>query len=268
MAKRKMKNAGGRSGTWKKKASSQLVTKSDVYSMINQRTSGLLGIEKKFLRSHFINTSTALGEATNDAPKTFHYTGFSGGTNLFACRLGDSATDREGSQITVDSLTVKGRLMIEAIGTSAITSIAACRWKILLVLDKQVNGTAPVLSDILDSAKEKTGGVLDGWNLLAYPKIENQARFRVLAQKTIIHNPVAPTLGSTGIYHQPSAMYDFSFHKKWANGLKVNYVTNGNDDAAVADNGVFFFAVQEDEDLLFAHPVAYLRAATSLRFRG
>lgn len=87
-------------------------------------------------------------------------------TLLNGVATGDDFTDRDGRRINMKSLFITGR--ISPIDSNTLDTIS----RLIVVYDKQSNGAAPVITDVL-----KTANSVDQLNL------NNRARFQVLVDK-------------------------------------------------------------------------------------
>jgi len=97
---------------------------------------------------------------------------------------GDDYTQREGRQITVKAVQVRGYFARPA----NTVGFEACHCRGILVLDTQVNGTIATMAEILESV-----------NSLSYNNLSNRERFKVLADiNTVLTKRVATTLTNDG----------------------------------------------------------------------
>lgn len=89
-------------------------------------------------------------------------------TNLVVIPQDATESGRIGRRVTVKSINIRGQFDLASTGTVANTSDAV---RFLVVLDKQANGAAYAVLDVLATA---------GYN--AHRDLENEGRFRVLAE--------------------------------------------------------------------------------------
>jgi len=90
-------------------------------------------------------------------------------TLLNGCSLGDNLNNRDGRQIFIQSIQIKFRAEFNAAAATA----SPCRF--ILFQDKQANGAAPAVSELLDMS---TAGAVDALRLLTTRK-----RFKILADR-------------------------------------------------------------------------------------
>lgn len=86
---------------------------------------------------------------------------------LNGCARGDDINERVGRQITIVGLQLKATSLVTA-GTGVDQT-----HRLLIVVDKQANATAPAITDVLDAV-----------STTAFPKLENRNRFRILYDKS------------------------------------------------------------------------------------
>jgi hypothetical protein len=169
---------------------------------------------------------------------------------------GDSAQSRNGRQISMDNITVKGAVYLPAQAWTGAGENAPTI-TVFLVLDKQSNGATLNSEDVFSN---QSGGPDNLCSL--FRNMEYITRFTVLKKWSVEGNEWGSMAGSatnaTGCYRTFTIYHDFK-------GKKVNFVPahTAAGIAGVVDNSV--------------HLIAYANAATStptitynarLRFRG
>ena len=227
-----------------------VIPDTQVRRALNYRTAGLMGIERKFYDTWkapagLVSGNTASAEMD---PATLDC--------LNAPPQGDGGSERDGRQITMENITVKGSVYIPAQAWVAagenLPSIT-----VHLVLDKQANAATLNSEDVFSNP---SGGPDNLCSL--FRNMEHISRFNVLKTWKMEASEWGSIAGSatnaTGIYKTFTIYHDFK-------GKKVNFIT-GTPTAgisAVSDNAV--------------HLIAYANAGTStptitynarMRFRG
>lgn len=88
------------------------------------------------------------------------------------CAPGDGASNRDGRQITIQSIQVKIRIECDAAGAGAN---AGTTGRCLVFIDKQANAAVPAIGDLLDLS---TAGFAD-----AFRNLNNRKRFKILMDR-------------------------------------------------------------------------------------
>lgn len=91
---------------------------------------------------------------------------------LNGCAPGDGASSRDGRQITIQSIQMKFRIECDATGSGANASTTG---RFLVFVDKQSNGAAPNVGDVLDTSST---GFAD-----ALRNLNNRKRFKILMDR-------------------------------------------------------------------------------------
>lgn len=126
--------------------------------------------------------------------------------NLIA--VGDDNTTRDGRQVTIKSVNIKGRLGPET------TAQASAKCRLLLVWDNAANGALAAVGDILTSASAQ-----------AFPLVNNQQRFTILYDRSwTLGGQDTTTANATWI--QAPVTFDVNAYKT------LNAVTQYNGTAA------------------------------------
>jgi len=228
---------------------------SAVRSVLNGRTGGFVGLETKFFDSSFAGGLSASTDASGGEVDP---------DNLLCLNCpaqGDGETQRDGRQISMDSLTVKGLVTVAAQTNQTAADVVPDIF-IAIVLDKQTNG-AQLDSELVF---ENPSGA-SNLGSMPFRNLEWTKRFRVLkTMKVSAHQfagAVIPAFDGTNIEQQGVAI-PFSCHIK-LNGMKVNFISGQTSSviAAIADNSIHVIAYTNGVSLA---PVINYNAR--LRFKG
>jgi len=159
------------SGAYQARSSRGVVARA-ARAMLNQRTAGFLGVEKKFFDTALPPTALASSATFVGAAQNPTLPG--GAAICMSCPTqGDGAQNRDGKKFVVKSAQIKGFLDIPA--SVAAAPVAGNKVFVALVLDTQCNTVAAVPSDIFSNlSADARMGVLPTRNLL-FGK-----RFRIL----------------------------------------------------------------------------------------
>ncbi len=224
---------------------------------MNRRTAGFIGLEKKFFDSGLTGSVLAAG---TDASGAEHDP-----TTLLCLNCpaqGDMENNRDGRQITMSSIQVKGVITIPSIAADAGPDNTLPTVFIALVLDKQTNGAQLDSEDVFCNV----GGA---FNLAASPfrELENVQRFRILASRSynLANASVVPFYqGTAGSADRQGVQVPFSFYKS-LKGMKVNFATGQTTSviAAIQDNSIHIVAYTSNTTV--ATQIDY---ASRLRFYG
>lgn len=94
---------------------------------------------------------------------------------------GTAENQRIGSRISLESVHAQIRLSLDS---QAANNILACTARILVWMDRQANGAAPTVLDIL---QEQTSGGANP-DIYSFRNLDNASRFRILADKWVTLN--------------------------------------------------------------------------------
>lgn len=228
----------------------------EVKRVLNGRTGGYVGLEKKFFDSSAgANAIVATTDASGGEEDPF-------GQNCLNCPAqGDGESERDGRQIAMDSINIKGVVSIAAQADQTAGDVVPDVF-IALVMDKQTNGTQMNSEDCFANP----GG--DAF-LAAQPfrNLEYQQRFTVLKTVHIssqrIAGAIQPVYDGTNI-EQQGVTVPWSMYVK-LNGKKVNFISGQTSSvvAAIADNSLHVIAYASSTSMNPA--ITY---ASRLRFMG
>ncbi len=124
---------------------------------------------------------------SNIALITIPTSGLVSGT-LVAIPQGDEQNERDGRQCTITSIWVKGHLQVDQLGAVPTIATNHEHCSVYLILDKQANQAAPVVTDFLQNAS---------WE--SFRKLENVHRFKILWKLDYAFAPIAATDDGTTI---------------------------------------------------------------------
>lgn len=184
--------------------------------LLASKTAKLLNVEKKF---HDVAETAAVGESASPSIKI-----------LNAIPQGDTGESRDGDQAKLTDILIRADLQ------SHQSASTPTRWRAMLFLDKQHDGTAPTVAELLQDASNDAYAQLSGLNM------DNKMRFRIL--KTWDGILEVPGVGSRQIkriefYHK------FSDPKrKNDNGIRVRYSGTGSTISDISSNPIYFYMFQ------------------------
>lgn len=236
-------------------AQSRSVAAAVARSYANQTTSGLLGIEHKFLDAGL--TATTIGAATALTGGEYDPTALSTGC-LNAPAQGDGATSRDGKRIVVDSVYVKGQVWRPKLEDQTNPPDPE-KVYIALVLDTQSNGTQCNSEDIFLnwSTQAET-------NVCPLRNLTNSERFRIIDTALIELDVCALSVEADNAFSWAGKAKDFTFYHKFKDGgLPVNFVATSSAGAvtSIIDNSLHIIAFS-------TLGVAQLAYNSRVRFQG
>lgn len=225
-----------------------------VKKVLNGRTGGFVGLEKKFYDTTYGGTvATSANAAAGEAdPGT-------GALCLNAVSQGDSESQRDGRQIAMNSITIKGSLVMVT-GDAILSFGETPNVSVYLVLDKQTNAAQCQSEQVFENPSATA--VL---NTMPFRNLENSERFRILKS---VHIPASDFIGASGgngtTMDQGGTQVSFSIYKK-LNGMKVNYISGatGSLISAIADNSLHVIAYMNNPAF-----TCNLNYQARLRFHG
>jgi len=220
---------------------------------LNMRSGGWIGLERKFLDTG-INNNALVTSATGSGCEYDPTTALC----LNAPLLGDGQSNREGRQIAMDSITIKGTVSLT--GEATLTYSVAPIVTVMLVLDTQTNGAQLSAEDVIEIPYSST---VNGGR--PFQDLQYEQRFKILKSVTIacppnpqVYNAAVPSVWNQG-QHIP-----FTITKN-LRGLKTNFTLTGTDGtiATIADNSLHIVATISADQL---SPRLYYNSR--LRFYG
>jgi len=142
-------------------------------AMLNRRTAGFLGIEKKFYDTMLV--ATALGADTGMAGGEYDPSATS---MISTPAQGDTEQNRDGKRIVIKSVQVRGIVTTDGLTAQAnLSSATACETFVALVLDTQTNGAQLNSEDVYKNLQAQASGVAQPLRNLLFAN-----RFRVLKE--------------------------------------------------------------------------------------
>jgi len=190
------------------------------------------GLEKKFKKLDKEIESKTIDKSTNAIMN-------SEGTSLFLLNnlaQGTTSGTRVGDEIRMTSMQIRG--WIQPISSELGVHLD----RLLIVLDKQSNGAAPVLANVLKSVSTT---VIDPYNKAYVPE-----RFKILYDKTWTLNPKAvsvfnPSDGITSAY----APFTIPFKKTILLNKKADYgLSNNNNITDISSGSIYAFLLSTEAD--------------------
>jgi len=228
----------------------------EVKRVLNGRTGGFVGLEKKFFDTSLQSAINSPTDATGgeEDPTTL---------NCLNCPAqGDGESQRDGRQISMHSINIKGNVFIPAQTNQTAADVVPDIF-IALVCDKQTNGSQMNSEDCFTNPAANN-------SLAAQPfrNLEYVQRFQVLKTVRIASKNIAgamqPVFDGTNIEVQ-GAQIPFSMYVN-LKGMKVNFISGQTSSviAAIADNSLHVIAYASNASSL-GPTIQY---ASRLRFVG
>ncbi len=199
----------------RKAANPAMQTASRALALASQ-TAKLLNVEKKF---HDVSETSAVGESAS--PRIILVNGIA---------QGDSGSTRDGDQCKITDLLIRADLQSHQSATTPT------RWRAMLFLDKQADGTAPTVAELVQDASNDAYAQLSGLNM------DNKMRFRIL--KTWDGILEVPGVASRQV-RRIEFFHKFSDPKSKADhGIKVRYSGTGQTISDISSNPIYFYMWQ------------------------
>lgn len=195
-------------------------------------------IENKYFDSGIYNVAIAktLGANNYLDPST-------GG---LACPIqGDNANNRDGKQIQVTSIEIKGSILFPSAEAIADVALSGQNVMLALVQDKQSDTTAATTTDIYTNI---VGSSYNSANILRNPNSID--RFTILKTKTWSRPQCAVTQQAANDFSQTSALIPFHWYVKLKKPVKVRFNTSPGTSviADIVDNSFHVLAVTGGDD--------------------
>ncbi len=146
-----------------------------------------------------------------------------------------SENGRIGRKVTVRSIYMKGAYHVR--GTTQLQDIKQ-RIRIIVVLDKQTNGAALTMSDVLN-----TNGTVD---IDSFRSLVSTGRFNVLFDKTYNANKVAIAQDSASSIRSIPQSWNFHFAKKCNIPLEFDNSSATGAIGTITTNNLACFAIKAD----------------------
>lgn len=188
---------------------------------MNRRTGGFTGMELKFVDSSNSQTlvKTPAGSEIDDGTMLC----------LNGIAQGDGENQRDGREVVVKSVTVKGQVALPAAADISVSGPVF----IALVLDQQTNGAQFNAEDVYEQP-------LANQAVSVFRNLEYTGRFRVLATKRIDLNPSGGA-GNGTTNNRVETSKAFSFYRKL--NIPVRYTGTGATVANITDNSLHLMAI-------------------------
>lgn len=166
------------------------------------------------------------------------------GTSLNLITPGDAGTNRDGATVTVKSI----EYTFSFLQTPAAAATSATSVYFWLVQDRQPNGAAPALTDVLTTATACN----------AFPVVPNQYRFKILRKEVLDLNAQG---GVTTAYNNTAG--HFTGYVKFKKPVEIRFGSSGGTVADVLTNNFFIImgSVYSDDTIVY-------NGATRVRFTG
>jgi hypothetical protein len=203
---------------------------------LNLRTGGFLGIEKKFYDT--TGSATAIASPTDASGGLLDPV--SGALNTMV--QGDGQSQRDGRQVRMVSIQVKGVVQIPTQAAENVTDIMPCV-SIYIVLDTQTNGAQLNTSNVFTNP---SGSAVTAATI--YRNLQFSKRFRILKHK-IIRLPMA-TMASdaVGTFGISGSNVPFECYKKLGY-MQVNYTGTTENISNITDNSLHIVAFSSNNSM-------------------
>lgn len=164
---------------------------------------------------------------TDHTVSTVSETGTITDNTLNAMNAGTGESQRVGRVIFVKGIYVKGSIRL---GSNSVLADSSNRCRIIMYIDKQANGAAATVGNILDA----TGAAV---SIDSFRNLENSSRFTILSDK-IVH--IAASIGSTGAaVSVGEVLKTFRINKTFKNPMKIEFnAVGGGTVADVTSNNI------------------------------
>lgn len=198
------------------------------YQALNQRTGGLLGIEKKFL-----DCTAASVAIVSSGTMTGGVIALGSGCTgcISAPAQGDTSSSRDGNKVVICEANVIGSISVaaQANQTAADTS---CIVLLALVQDMQTNGVTLDTTQVFSNPTTSALSCADPFRNMSYT-----SRFKILKMKKITLRIPSITWDGTDL---EQSGFHTNFHMKWKGQMPVTFTTASTtaDVANVTDNSI------------------------------
>lgn len=175
-------------------------------------------------------------DATGEVPAT-------GQLNIIT--VGDTLNNRDGAVIQVKSIQMRGNVAFVPAAAATAATIAY----IYIVQDRQCNGAAAAITDVLTSNAMNT----------ALGNVPNQYRFKILKRIVL---PLFASAGATTAYNNVSVPFDE--YIKFPTPIEIRFTASAGAITDVASNNLFLLAGTDG----LSDDTITVNATTRLRFTG
>lgn len=215
-------------------AQSRSVAAAVARSYANRTTSGLLGIEHKFLDLQLQPTTVAAATALTGGEYDP-----SSEQCLSSPAQGDGATSRDGKRIVIDSIYVKGMVQREQLEDQTNPPPPE-KVYVALVLDTQSNGAQLNSEDVFLNIAANAAT-----NVCPLRNLTNSERFRIIDTALLDLDIQAFSIEADNLMSWGGITKEFTFYHKFKDGgLPVNFLANssGGTVGSVVDNSLHIIA--------------------------
>lgn len=229
----------------------------------NYRTSGFLGMEKKFRDQFF--TSSAIGHTILGARENPD----GGNDCLTGLPVGSGEQERDGRKATIKSVHLKGKLTMISVGSSNPLANSFKSYQVVMcaVLDTQTNGAAVNPTDVFQTVTPENTTML---NQNPYRNLANTGRFRILWKRVFTISPtLVVTDDDAGVPQFVSLEKSYPFDINIPMNLDVTFKGDTAAISSVADNSVQFLCWSAHFDAAAGIPAeTRLEYVARTRFEG
>lgn len=212
-------------------------------NVINFRTGGFMGPEKKF--NNFQKTSTALTEGWAEYdPTTFD--------SVSGVAQGTAQNQRNGRYYFIHSLQLKGFVFTASlIDITSPVGNEECR--IIVFIDKQTNGAQANAEDVMDASQSA--------DIHAFRNLEFTQRFQVLYDKQIKVNRLPIVDQDAQLWSVPQTLQKWGYFHKFKKPLKVMTCGTGSTITDMTTASIHVIAVATDSTI-------FIEYQARIRFTG
>ncbi len=212
--------------------------------VLNTRTAGFIGAEKKFVDSE--RASTVLTVAWAAINPTGGVT-----DSISVPSQGDGEEQRDGREYVIKSIHVKG-FVTHATEEAQTAPVGDKSVRVVVYWDTQTNAAVATPGLIMDES-----GPID---ILAFRNLQNSKRFIVLYDRLMTFNMNNQTNeGAVNAFAAGERRIYWSFNKSFSKGIKVRCVGTTADVASCSDNNIGLIALASAADDCFLQYQARVR---------
>lgn len=155
-------------------------------------------------------------------------------TSLNLVPQGTTPVTRIGQKITIKSIHMHFLFTRNGGDDQTAAEATDCaKIRVLVYIDKQANGAAPAVTDILDTA---TGG------FQAFNNLANRQRFLILKDKNLTLGVRACAAGSTSGFFVPDSVQTWNWHKKCSIPVEFSSTTGAITEIRSMNIGMLFIS--------------------------
>lgn len=216
--------------------------------VLNQRTGGFRGMEKKFLDRAINEVPTLLDSWQMMDPIE---------DCLNSLDVGTGESQRIGRNISI--LGFKLRYFFERLPTTDSGSVVAdTKLRIICFIDKQTNGASPTVEQVLDLQTPSPVIVAPD---ISFLNLQFRSRFQILYDKQHILKPQGNQQKADVFASGLAFSHTFEYNKYWKNGLKITYDGVGDTVASITDKSIHVMCFS-------TNPLINLSYGTRIRYVG